>query len=398
MLDPTGPLVSVLMSVYNGEPYLSATLASILGQSYDHIELYVLDDGSLDSTWQVLSQAAADNRVRLLRHEHNQGVPASMNRLFGMANGKYVNRHDADDLSHPDRLLKQVQFLEANPKVGLVGTRVQLIDAEDEPLDRPYFATATTNAEIQVELLHSNCLCQGSVMFRRQLLDEVGAYESDNIGSEDYDLWLRMAEVTELAMLDEVLYHYRIHGNSFGHRQRYEQTYYSARSIERAVERRFGRPAPPERLRSAARLYVQAAIGSFAAGKLESARQWLRHSLELDSGVLGEESRLRVIVSDFTAHVPTEAGLLFVDQVFTQLLPRTARLSSLHRHLISELHMRFVFSPEPGGEPRIDAHLWRGVRMNPTWLLNRGVLARLARSVMRPHRPPLSPESDRNRR
>jgi glycosyltransferase involved in cell wall biosynthesis len=386
------------MSVYNGEPFLSATLASILGQSYEHIELYVLDDGSLDGTWQVLGQtAAADSRVRLLRHEHNQGVPASMNRLFKLANGKYVNRHDADDLSHPERFSKQVQFLEATPLVGLVGTRVQLIDADDKPLDRPYFARAATNAEIQAELLHSNCLCQGSVMFRRELLDEIGDYELDNIGSEDYDLWLRMAEMTELAVLDEVLYRYRLHGSSLGHRQRYEQTYYAARSIERAVVRRFGQRPSNGQLGPAARLYLQAAVGSYAAGNVESARQWLRQSLELHPGVLREEDRLTAMVNDFTAHGPAEAGVQFVRQVFTDLLPHTARLNRLQDRLVSELHMRFVFSPEAGGSDKVDAHLWRGVRTNPTWLLNRGVLARLARSVMRPGKSSSSSKSDRHR-
>jgi hypothetical protein len=301
-------------------------------------------------------------------------------------------------LSHPQRFSKQVQYLEATPAVGLVGTRVQLIDADDKPLDRPYFARAATNAEIQAELLRSNCLCQGSVMFRRELLDEVGDYALDNIGSEDYDLWLRMAEVTELAVLDEVLYRYRIHLNSLGHRQRYEQTYYGARSIERAVARRFGRQPPKGLLRPAARLYLQAAIGSYAAGNVEIARQWVRYSLELHPGVLGEEDRLTAMVNDFTAHGPVEAGVQFVHQIFTDLLPRTARLNRLQDRLLSELHMRFVFAPEAGGADKVDAHLWRGVRTNPTWLLNRGVLARLARSVMRPGRPSSSSKSDRHRR
>jgi len=171
------PLVSVLMTVYNGERFLSATVASILDQTYRNIELLVLDDGSEDGTWPILANfAARDERICLLRHDQNRGVPLAMNRLFGLAKGTYVNRHDADDLSHPQRYAKQVQFLEAAPAVGVVGTRVQVIDPNDQPLELPFFAAVTHDAEIQAELLRNNCLCQGSVMFRRQLLDQVGNY------------------------------------------------------------------------------------------------------------------------------------------------------------------------------------------------------------------------------
>ena len=119
--------------------------------------------------------------------------------------------------------------------------------------------------------------------------------------------------------------------------------------------------------------------------------------MEPHPDLLREEDQLTAMVNDVTAHSPADAGVQFVNQVFTDLLPRTAPLIRLQDRLLSELHMRFVFSPEAGGEDKIDAHLWRGVRTNPTWLLNRGVLARLARSVMRPGKSSSSSKSDRHR-
>ena len=202
---PETPLVSVLMPVYNGADHLRQTLTTILEQTHAHFELLITDDGSQDATWNILGEfAAADRRVQLFRNEANLGVPLTMNRLFGLARGLYLTRHDADDLSKPERFAKQVAFLQGHPAIGVLGTQTQFIDADGQPLDVQYFPAKFTNDEIQAELLRENCLCQGSVMFRRALLDQVGLYETGNIGSEDYDLWLRLAEVTRFAVLEEV--------------------------------------------------------------------------------------------------------------------------------------------------------------------------------------------------
>jgi hypothetical protein len=306
-----------------------------------------------------------------------------MNRLFGMARGAYVNRHDADDMSDPRRIATQVAFLEAHSDVGIVGTGVQLIDADGQPLPGTYFPANLNNDAAQAELLQRNCLCQGSVLFRRELLDQVGVYEEGNL-AEDYDLWLRMAEVTQLAVLDEVLYRYRIHASSLGHRRRYEQTYYTGRSLERALERRFGRPAPRARLWPAACLYVQAAVESAAAGNLEMARPWLQHGLALCPNVLAADEPVATMITDLVIKQPADAGEQFIRQVFSEVLPRTAQLSRLKTRLLSDLHFRYVFgASETRTTDEFDAHLWQGVGTNPAWLLNRGVRAMLARSVYR---------------
>ena len=379
------PLVSVLMSVYNGMPFLAATLASILGQTYTHFELIVIDDGSRDDTWEVLGRAAAqDARMRLLRNEHNQGVSSAMNRLFQLARGELIVRHDADDLSHPNRFAIQVAFLEQNPLIGVLGTRVQTIDIDGQLLQRLLFKDVFGNDEIQAELLRKNCLCQGSVMFRRHLLETVGGYEEDNVGSEDYDLWLRMAEVSQIVILKETLYQYRLHSASLSHRRRPEQIFYAARAIERAVRRRFGPKPPVEYFQPAAQTYLHAALGSFAAGSEVAACQWLAHSLEIYPSVLDLHEWLGTLITDYAAHRTPEAGLELITQVFARLLPRQPRLKRLRAQLLSDLHMRQVFAAAKVGSSRqVDEHLWPGIRLNPAWLKNRGVLVLLARSTLR---------------
>ena len=380
------PLVSVLMTVFNGERFLNATLASILGQTYRNIELLVIDDGSNDATWEMLSQVAAqDNRMQLLRHENNQGVPVAMNRLFKQANGTYVNRHDADDISHTERYTRQVAYLESHPEVGVIGTRVELIDAADQPLDLSFFVTRLGNAEIQAELLRTNCLCQGSVLFRRELLDRVGYYEEGNIGSEDYDLWLRMAEVTQFAVLDEILYQYRIHRQSLSHRRRHEQAFHSGRAVERALARRYnGAIASPQRA-SAAKLYLQAAVAAYQDNNLSAAQDYVRHAQQIyPQSFDNAEPVTGLWLPHIYARGPTEA-IEFTNTLFDNWLPPGRLRHRLKSHWLAEIHIQSVFHDGRHLTPaQLRRHLWTAIRYRPAWLLNRGVLVRLGRAYVKP--------------
>lgn len=122
--NPT-PTVSVQMAVYNGERFLSATLESILGQHFTDFELMIVDDGSTDRTSDILAAyAARDGRIVLLNNPTRQGISAARNRALATARGRYVAITDADDLSYPSRLQKQVAFLDAHPEnwaLGLLG-------------------------------------------------------------------------------------------------------------------------------------------------------------------------------------------------------------------------------------------------------------------------------------
>src|SRR5579864_2507794 len=124
------PRVSIVMCVHNEERYLEQTIESILTQSFADFELVVVDDGSTDGTRRILS-AVRDARLRVLRHEW-QGIPRSRNRADSLARGEYIVRHDGDDLSLPERLENQIRFLDEHPNIGIVGTYVDIIDADGE--------------------------------------------------------------------------------------------------------------------------------------------------------------------------------------------------------------------------------------------------------------------------
>lgn len=376
------PLVSVLLTAYDADRYLPATLASILGQTYGHFELLVMDDGSRDGSWSILKEIAArDGRVQLFRQEHNLGVPSSMNVLFRRASGPYVTRHDADDVSYPERFARQVAFLEGHPTIGVVGTRVRLIDGDDRPLDLPLFTAKFSNEEIQAELLRDNCLCQGSVMFRRELLARVGLYDESNIGSEDYDLWLRMAEVTEFAILDEVLYQYRVHPGSLSHRRRHEQAFHAARALEQALQRRYGASPPLRRREALAQYYLQAAVAASRTQDSAATREYVGHALRVYPPVFENQDGLTGLLMPVITSAGTGEALRTIQFLFAECRPPTKALRDLKSRWLAEIHMQAVFHNHGQmAREELQNHLWLGIKNRPAWLFNRGVLALLLRS------------------
>jgi glycosyltransferase involved in cell wall biosynthesis len=196
------PKLTVLMPVFNGERYLRQAVVSILGQTMPDFELIIADDGSTDETSAILTAIEReDGRIRVTRNEANIGIARSMNKLFRLAQGEYINRHDADDVSLPERFGQQVASLDANPEIGLVSSQVAVIDDEGRPLELDMYSGPSDNDALQRQLLSRCAFCQTSVMFRRRLLDRVGVYAEGLEPAEDYDLWLRLAEITRLARL-----------------------------------------------------------------------------------------------------------------------------------------------------------------------------------------------------
>jgi len=146
MEDHPAPLVSVVMAVYNGEPYLQYALDSILGQTFRDFELIVIDDASTDRTDEILS-GYDDPRIIIISNETNLGQTVSLNKGITIASGKYIARHDADDISHLDRFQSQVDFLNQNPRIGLLGTSYEIIDFSGQTIEIAILPT--TNDELK---------------------------------------------------------------------------------------------------------------------------------------------------------------------------------------------------------------------------------------------------------
>lgn len=200
------PAVSVLMPVYNAEAYLSKALESIINQSLRDIEIILVDDGSSDHSAEIIDRyAREDARIRVVRHSKNQGIVTALNNGLMACHGTFIARMDADDISEPFRLEKQLEVMHANPDIGVLGSAVSYIDENGTPLGiiRP--------CALPASLLACSPLLHPTVMMRHRLLrDKQLQYEEQYRYAEDYMLWLKISQFSTLKALDEPLVQYRI--------------------------------------------------------------------------------------------------------------------------------------------------------------------------------------------
>lgn len=229
------PQVSVVMAVYNGQCYLREAIDSILTQTFIDFEFIIVDDGSTDESAAIV-QSINDPRIRLISNPSNVGLAESLNRGISAASGALIARQDSDDLSLPSRLEAQARFLEEHPGVGVVGTSCEWIDSEGKPFK--VWPPGSDNPVLQARLLVTCPLVHGSVMFRRQCIDDVGMYDPAKRTGQDYDLWLRIAEKWDLVNLPQVLFQYRWHDQMVSITRRAEQQNHARIGVERAISRR----------------------------------------------------------------------------------------------------------------------------------------------------------------
>jgi glycosyltransferase involved in cell wall biosynthesis len=206
-MSTTSPLVSVVMAVHNGSPYLRLAIDSILAQTFEDFEFIIVNDGSTDDTERII-RSYSDPRIQLIT-QSKTGFVSSLNRSIERARGAYIARMDADDISDSTRLSKQVAILNERRNVGVVGSAIIRIDGAGRKLRTEYFLA--NDAELRQDLILRCPFAHGSVMMRRDLVQEVGGYRQEFWLAEDYDLWRRMADVCELANTLEPLYYYREH-------------------------------------------------------------------------------------------------------------------------------------------------------------------------------------------
>jgi glycosyltransferase involved in cell wall biosynthesis len=203
------PLVTVLMSVYNGEDFLAEAIESILGQTFKEFEFLIVNDGSKDKSSEIVGKyAQTDQRIRLIEQE-NKGLVASLNRGLEEARGTLIARIDADDIAYPDRLEKQVAHMSKNPEVIASGSAITLIDAQGQIIRQIEYPLTTD--EVRKKMIEGSKLAHPAVMMRRAVVLEVGAYREVCRPADDYDLWLRLLEVGEIDNLGEPLLYYRQH-------------------------------------------------------------------------------------------------------------------------------------------------------------------------------------------
>jgi glycosyl transferase family 2 len=218
--------ISVVMPVRDAGPYLEQSLRSILDQSFAGFEFVIRDDGSVDGSTGILRDwAARDPRIRLFVGDSPLGPAASSNWVVSKARAPFVARMDADDISHPDRLRRQLAVLEAEPDAVLVGTLWEGIDARGRlirPRDRWRLSRSSPFAPFP----------HGSIMFRREAFERIGGYRVQCNFWEDADLYIRLAPLGRLLVLPDALYLHRSSGLS-------TRVVSPSEEVERAVDRMY---------------------------------------------------------------------------------------------------------------------------------------------------------------
>lgn len=232
-------LVSVILPVFNGERFIQEAIASILSQSFTDWELIVVDDASTDRSASLV-QATADARITLLHNDVNRGVVESLNRGIDHSRGTYICRMDCDDIAMPDRIEKQVRFMEDHPAHAVVGCNIHLIDERGTVIGEKTFPR--TSEEIRRSLFIHNPFAHGGVMIRKRVLDYVGGYDVRFLHNEDYDLWLRIGARYPMANLSEQLLKRRIHAASITSAKETELTRYRVRTLSHAIRCYYGNP------------------------------------------------------------------------------------------------------------------------------------------------------------
>jgi|SRR5579875_370067 len=238
------PLVSVLMSVFNGDVFLQESLESILNQSFRDFEFIVIDDGSTDGSWSLLDvYAQRDSRMRVY-HQQNRGLVQSLNRGCELARGTYIARMDADDIALRDRLTWQVDFLRQHPEIAVLGGAVELIDRRGRSLGG--YARPLSGLELKSALLTRCALIHPTVMMRKDAFVFTKGYRQAVADAEDWDLWLRMSEWFGLANLDVAVLKYRLHPHQITAHKCRQQALSGLAACAAAARRRRGEPDPLE--------------------------------------------------------------------------------------------------------------------------------------------------------
>jgi glycosyltransferase involved in cell wall biosynthesis len=286
------PKVSVLLPVYQGERYLREAINSILNQTFTDFEFIIIDDASTDRSAEII-RSYPDARIRFMQNQTNLGLIATLNKGLEAACGEYIARMDQDDVSLPERLSKQVAFMNSREDLAASGTWSRDIDDEGKVIGNRCLGFGK-------QLLYGYwwpCpIIHPSAIIRRSLLGNL-RYDAEAMYCEDYDFWLRLREKHPIDNLPEYLVLYRVHSKSMSIKHSEKQL----RSVHRVLCRRTGlkisyeeflellgetrrrNPIPRILLRRRLARAIRKPYGRYLAEEMRFARDWLRAALKLDA-------------------------------------------------------------------------------------------------------------------
>ncbi len=385
------PRVSILLPVYNCAPFLKDAITSLFTQTFSDFELIAINDGSVDESLEIL-KSFTDSRLRIVNNGCNLGLVASLNMGIALAESEYIARHDADDVAHPDRLFKQISFLDSYPLIGLLGCAYQKIDERGKPLEIQQFPLE--NADLQEHLLFGNHFCHPAVMMRRSVLSRIGGYDSQFGTAEDYDLWLRLAEAGEVANLRQPLVSYRHYSSS---KTAKENISFIAQNdlmaVQKAIARRtlfLAEGASGSKLRrQIAKLHLSASCRCFMLGKLDESRDHILQALEVGACDLQPEAYASFIELCVT-YLATSwfgwvSGVEALEFMFTSLPPRSQHYTKHRNRILGNAYRHLAFEAHRKGDAAlVRKSTARYARMEPRQaIMDRGAMSIFAQSFGR---------------
>jgi len=377
----TGPRVSVVIPTYNHETYIAEAVESVLAQTYQDFELIVIDDGSTDNTRQVLEPYL--DRITYL-YQENQGRSLARNRGIQVAQGEYIAFLDADDWFLPRKLELQTHFLDEHSEVGMVTSGWIETDEQGKTLRRvepwhwkPHLGLA--------ECVMSIPVIPSSLQVRRCWLDAVGLFDESLDWNEDQDLYLRLVtDGCRLVWLPEIVSCYRLRGN---HMSQYMS--HMREDALTVLDKFYARPDVPEDVRAMqgsayAVAHVICAARAYGARAVSEARQDVSRAIELDPGLLqGNPSRLVNLLVGWADNRQLGDKAKYLDTLARHLPSQVPCARWQVRKAVANRYMGQVFEAHRLGDwETVRTCLVRGLRLDPTWLCNRGVLSIVARTFV----------------
>ena len=198
------------MPVYNAGKYVGKSIESILSQTYTNLELIIVNDGSTDNSREVIL-SYKDPRIKYFENDSNLNIVKTRNRCISESSGEYIAVLDSDDIAFPDRLEKQLEFLEANPEYGMCGTYYHIINENNEYQSR--IQVPLNDLDNKTFLNFNVCFCHSTVMMRSELAKKIKYREGYDI-IEDYEITYNISKIAKIANLPIYSTHYRVHGNN----------------------------------------------------------------------------------------------------------------------------------------------------------------------------------------
>ncbi len=201
------------MPVYNGTRHLKEAIESVLAQTYRNFLFLIIDDKSTDGSVDLI-KTYSDKRIQLVQNDKNIGQTATLNKGLNLALGEYIARLDQDDICFPTRLQEQIDFLDNNRNVAVIGSWTQVIDEKSNPTGKMESVISSSGHYIFELLQKHGTIAHPSVMLRKKVIDSLGGYDAQFPLAEDFDLWVRTVQAGhDLRILEKPLIYYRRHSN-----------------------------------------------------------------------------------------------------------------------------------------------------------------------------------------